>query len=177
MKINFKGPSYFLPIGSQRSIFERTDAAMPGVYLWTVRSNDLYWVNYVGISESSIVQRMAEHFRSYFKGEYTIYDSEAFRQIAKRQIYRGNTNPAEFRQQFKKIALDLIPLLESYQVFYAVLQMEKQSLERIESTLILRLQESAQAKQFLDNARPSRTDGVPVDIDLEWPGDCKVVGL
>lgn len=79
--------------------------------------------------------------------------------------------------QFKKIALDLIPLLESYQVFYAVLQMEKQSLERIESTLILRLQESAQAKQFLDNARPSRTDGVPVNIDLAWPGDCKVAGL
>jgi hypothetical protein len=177
MNIEFEGPASFLPVGEGRSIFEQPDAAMPGVYLWTVPDDTCFRVNYVGISESSIVQRMAEHFRSYFKGAYTIYDSAFFGKFAKTPVYGGNANPAEFRRRFGEIAPHLIAMLGSYRLFYAVLPMDKRSLERIESTLILRLQKSDRAKAFLDNARPSRTDGVPMDIRLAWPRDCEVAGL
>ncbi len=177
MKIELKGPVAFMPTPNLQSIFECPDAGAPGIYLWTVFTSDTYWVNYVGISEGCIVQRISEHFRSYFKGEYTIYDSAKFRTLEKSTVYGGNRDPSEFRQRFSELSNHIIPMLFVYRVFYAPCQMNRQTLEQMESTLILRLQGDPNAKEFLDNARRSRTDGVPIDLDVSIPEGHTIMGL
>jgi hypothetical protein len=179
MKIELKGPFTLLPKAGFRSVVEQPDAAGAGIYLWTVFYNDFYWVNYVGISTQCIVKRMFEHFSLFFTGKYKIYDAVKFQQREKTPVYE-NCDANEFKKQYPEIVKNLVPMLLAYHVFYyAVDSMnDRHFLEQIESTLIRRLQSASDdVRNFLDNIRISRADGVPVDLEVSFPGNCKIMGL
>lgn len=88
--LEWRGPRALWSSDLSRCILLDSDAVEPGLYLWTVKVGSEYWVNYVGMSGTSIAQRQRVHIEEFLCGHYWIYDANSLSQGRKEAIYDPN---------------------------------------------------------------------------------------
>jgi hypothetical protein len=152
MELMWYGPCSVFPDDLKCSVFSHPLAGQPGIYLWTVNSNGLYHVNYVGISDRSIAYRIATHVSAYFAGKYKVYDSAELANLNNRDpaIIYPTAETADFRAHYARVLPHIIGCLGTYTIFFCpLIPSYDQELKDIESALIKQLGGPRQG--FLDN--------------------------
>jgi len=173
MQFNLQGPFSLLPF-KEKSI---CDIHKPGVYLWCVKYQNQYHVNYVGIS-NDIGYRQIKHLEYFLTGKYTIYHPSEFTQLKKTEVYSPVVDSfvKNYLQNFNTIKDLLIPFLELFQMFYFEVPNNEHNLKMIETSIIQSLKLS-QTNNFLDNRRteyPTK-DNTPFEFEILTSED--IVGI
>ncbi|MBS4027074.1 MAG: hypothetical protein KGZ58_00435 [Ignavibacteriales bacterium] len=153
LNIKWEGPFSLFENQDCESIFSSDKLKSPGLYLWTIPYNDSYLVNYVGISATSILDRLETHIVHYLSGRYTIYDPEKFQNGIKERIYCPSGRVRDFLNNNLPLSQIIFPLLKTFKLLIAPVEQEKRILERIESSIIKILRKDNVACGFLDNQR------------------------
>lgn len=134
--ITFYGPYAFLKTNGLLSIFELS--LKKGVYVWTVPFNNKELIHYVGITDRTFGERMAEHLKGYLSGEYGINDPRELQKGRRVRIWNGLWRGADI-EDFKKRHNELFPkmlsLLKIYKIYVAPLDCEIRLMERIEAAI------------------------------------------
>ena len=99
-EINWIGPYSIFPKGDIKSIFNCEDFKLKGVYLWTIKHDNSYLVNYVGITSKSFIERLIEHLNNYYSGKFDIYDSKSFLKGIKHKIYSPLESLSVFLEKY-----------------------------------------------------------------------------
>lgn len=155
---NWDGPYSFIPTAGIPWMYESIVAKTAGVYLWTVRKDDEFLVNYVGVGISSMLMRQEQHITLYLHGDYTFYDSKDLSKGKKREVYNAATGYKEFFRQLEYYQAEVRKQLLAMSVVFAPFEgSDASQLIRIESALISALRECDEVTvDFLDNARLSK---------------------
>jgi hypothetical protein len=156
-RINWEGPFSWVSDQGITWIGHATVARGPGLYLWTVPDQSKYWINYVGISASSIGERQLSHLRSYLSGEYVIYVPKELAERRKQVAYDPKEGLEVFLERYLFLAKTIYEQLSVIRIFVAPMEGSKAMLETLESLIINSLKaDNGEISAFLDNYRPSR---------------------
>ena len=60
-----------------------------GIYIWTIPWSKRYLTNYIGETGTSFAKRLLGHRRSYYTGEYRVYDLHEFLKSNRKIIWGG----------------------------------------------------------------------------------------
>lgn len=161
-ELKWIGPYSFLPIGDAASVLESESSHVSGVYLWTIMKDERYLINYVGKSKDSIRSRHYGHIRHFFDGESYVYDSNKFTNGLMETIHNPNQGLRHYFENYEHLSKNVYEILRSYSVFFAPIDSDNETIERIESALIRCLRKDEGAN-FLDN---KRTRSEPSEDDL-----------
>ena len=155
--IIWQGPYTLLADSTLPSILDCSDAAHPGIYLWTIPLGDCYLINYVGISSDNVANRQIHHLKEHMSGSYLVYDPDALARGVKDEIYGPADGFDKFISLIEADAGRVISHLRCFSIFFAKLKLSKVELERIESAIIEALRAHGDVvESFLDNRRISR---------------------
>lgn len=173
MKIEILGPYDFLPfqIGG-KSLYGEELTVKPGIYFWAFQIEGEYWINYIGISESSIAKRQSGHLSKFLSAEYDVYNYEA---LMSGRIEKAYT-PSDGREKFKTNLNQLEKVLQNLSFYFAPIETETSILKRIETAFICRYRESGTDSKILDNGNVSRyrrQDEEPVHLEITFPKGLK----
>lgn len=154
--ITFGGPYSFFPNSENESIFSCSENYYNGIYLWTIKVENGYKVYYVGIAINSFINRFLSHLNLYYDGSYTIHDPNILQKSEKQILYSPSNNESKTINHYSK---DLFVFLNSLSIFIGPIDKNKETLEKIESTIItdLKSYEKQNGFQILDNMRLSRS--------------------
>jgi hypothetical protein len=156
IQLKLEGPFSIFPTDSIKSVFEMDVANSPGIYLWTIPYENKYLANYVGITTKSFNQRFARHIEDLYAGKSVIYDTYDFINAKKTKIYFPTANVADFPNKYRDITAKIYDYVKSFCLFVAPLELKKEYLKRVESSIILNLQSNENvSKSFLDNLKIS----------------------
>lgn len=158
------------PFGSTRGgfplVFDRPEAASPGLYLWTVALPEGHLVAYVGKTDRSLAQRLREEVEYHLGGRDGFWDVELYRRGGRRRI---DAPPSGVDVQLREI-------LGVCSVFIAPASVSPPLLERLESGVIRHLRQAGeQCNQFLANRRCLAPSGPGMTVPMTF--DSKVIGL
>jgi hypothetical protein len=174
--INWKGPFSWISGQGMPWIGHATVAKGPGLYLWTIPDESKYWINYVGISTSSISERQLSHLRSYLSGEYVIYVPGELAKRRKQVAYDPKEGLDMFLERYMSLAKAMYEQLSLFRLFMAPIREKKAMLETLESVIINSLRaDNGETAAFLDNYRPSRR--VKGKARVQHYCECHLVGL
>ena len=137
-----------------------------------MQTNAGYLVNYVGITNNTISNRLQDHLSCYCRGLYTIYEPELFKEGKKKIIHQPTDSILEFLPKIKLLIPKLELQLKAFSIFIAEVDSDKGWLERIESGIISELRQYSQiTRDFIDNARLSKfiEDKDKIEILLSYP--------
>lgn len=173
IKIDWEGPFSVCSFGLDKSIFDSEQNELKGIYLWTIKTHKGYLVNYVGITNKSFRQRFATHIEYLYSGKSIIHNLDLFLNGIREPIFKPSGNIVHFMNNYEKISQHLVEYIKCFSVFIApVKDLNKQVLERIESSLILALRRHEESKKILDNIKISRyiTDNEEkLNIEMKMP--------
>lgn len=173
MEIVFSKLYSFSPLGSNEFILNQPEFNKPGMYLWLIKFNNEYLVNYVGISYKKVIDRLESHITNYLSGQYTIWDPINLRKGVRNEVYDAYLpNAIEvFLTKYKEISLRLDALLKSFEISICLFSKEKnRTMDRVESALAYYLKEN-QKPNILDNLKFTqiRKDEKEIDIKVVLP--------
>jgi hypothetical protein len=175
-RINWEGPFSWVSDQGITWIGHATVARGPGLYLWTVPDESKYWINYVGISTTSIGERQLSHLRSYLSGEYVVYAPSELAKRKKQVAYDPKEGLNVFMERYLSLARIIYEQLSLFRLFIAPMEGKKATLETLESMIINSLRaENGEIAAFLDNYRPSRH--VAGTTRIQHSCECQLVGL
>jgi hypothetical protein len=162
------GPYSFLPNQNVPWMYDSATSAQRGIYLWTINIQKEIRVNYVGMSGSSMLSRQQEHLRMFLTGHYSIYDSAKLQIGEKKPALCGSKGMQKFLKSYDESSKLIFSQLKIMNVHFAAFpETETLTLKRIESTLITKLRETEDTREFLDNPRLSiKLDESKKDIDV-----------
>lgn len=166
LSLQLNGPIKLLElINSKNDNLEK-----PGLYFWTVKKEEKYLINYVGVSALNIKDRQIQHIKSYLCGDYTIYDAVSLRKGIIKPIYTPNNSIEDLITNMHEYVREIVSNLEIFEYFYTPIEKNKFFLEILESEIINLIRKSNDPnKQFLTNYRLSRlkTEDLKIEIIFE----------
>lgn len=134
IEINWKGPYSWPKYESINGLPEIPKN--PGIYIQAVEYNEGYLIFCAGISRRPIPTRFKEHSRSYFKGEYNIFDIDLMKQGVRKSIWQGwgwtPEKKAQFEENKEFFQNGVNNQLSNFRVFVADIGLEPRLLERLE---------------------------------------------
>jgi hypothetical protein len=175
-KVSWHGPLSL--VENENSVFRESVSEKPGLYLWTVKFQDGYLVNYVGMTKNSIATRLQEHISQFLCGGYWIYDPEQLSQGELKVLYKPSGSVLDFLPRYVSLSQNIHSMLKTYAVFIAEVDGTKEWLERIESGVIKNINKAnSKSEAFLDNEKISRF--VPEDqrVSIAMHSNEKIIGL
>lgn len=117
-EVKFKGP--FGLHGLTDSVFARSEAGQPGIYLWTYEFNRSDRIHRIGVADDSLAASQATLLGALLTGKMTIYASAERESGSLRPCYRPGDgaqafadNFAEAHSQWQAIRVMIAPLPES----------------------------------------------------------------
>jgi len=157
-KLAFSDPIPFIDVAAIDSMFQDDkgkDLKKSGIYLWAIRKDDKYYVNYVAMAQD-IPDRLKSHIGFFLSGGYMIHAPENLRDLNNTvPLYKsfiGGKNLERFLPRLPAIAYDIKRLFEPMEVFVAPLPADNDVLYTIEWALIDRLKDKP-GGEILDNER------------------------
>jgi hypothetical protein len=171
--LDFQGP--FKLCGTEgKLLFSREEAQLAGIYLWTVRFQDGFLVNYVGETKTSFHKRMKDHMIQCMGGNYRICDAEWLLKGERKILWNGmwrkgtrNLMPV-FVERYVELAPKIKAYLQVLDIFVAPVQVDKRIRRRIEGAIAFSLrQKLAPVGSFIteDVRYLSRKDGeTPIQV-------------
>uniref|UniRef100_A0A7V2ZIF9 GIY-YIG domain-containing protein n=1 Tax=Ignavibacterium album TaxID=591197 RepID=A0A7V2ZIF9_9BACT len=156
LNLKWEGPFYFQNIRADKSVFESPISQQKGIYLWAVKKDEHYLINYVGITSKSFNERFMKHIEDMYCGKSIIYDFELLQKGNKKPIYIPTGSVLDFAKIHKEIAPIINDYLNLFSLFLLPIKSSKNVLERIESAIIINLKNNSNVSSFLDNYKPSR---------------------
>jgi len=76
-------------INRTNSLFMDSVADEPGIYLWAIKSNEKYLVEYVGETKYSFKQRTKEHLIQVLGGHYRSLDTDYYESGQVKVLWNG----------------------------------------------------------------------------------------
>lgn len=190
LELQWRGPFRFVGIGSD-VIFNRLEAKLGGVYLWTIPLEGQYLTHYVG-QTGGFAKRFRESEQWYRGGLQKIYDSGEFAMgiLKKPYLMEGyygrdpkikSARKVEFTRRAKELEPHLQKMKSLIHFFVAPVE-EKRLRERIEAAIYYRLSGSpGKIRLFLEEGvknyygmRPERGE-VPIIVKMRFPQ--QIMGL
>lgn len=122
---------YFLgpfSVNRSNSIFMDPVADEPGIYLWAVRSQGRFLVEYVGETGKSFRQRTKEHMIQVLGGNYRSLDPDYYDRNEVRVLWNGMWRKGtrdklnEFIAAYPELAPKIVQYVESIHLFVAPLK-------------------------------------------------------
>jgi hypothetical protein len=166
IRINLNGPYSWLENTEVLWIGDMPENDKGGIYLWTVKHDDYYLVNYVG-QANTFGNRLNEHLLAFRNGEYWVYKADKFARGIKEKIY-DSVNYTQ--DDFKKVKKELEKMLGHILIFVAAVDVDDKRLrERIESSLYYHLKKEGH-EDFLDNdekklhGKGEKEEGLTVNV-------------
>ena len=117
----------------------------PGIYLWTILTDDGELIYYVGETGRSFSQRMHEHYKEHAAGAYHLNELTAFRRGDRVTVWEGlyGRGRSAFRQEsvrrFCEFAQTIAALTEIYRFYLAPLECDARLRQRIEAAIATHL--------------------------------------
>jgi hypothetical protein len=148
--LQWQGPYAMFPNSDIELIYDRHDAQGPGVYLWTIKSGNEYWVHYVGESKK-VIKRQREHVIEYLGGGYWLYDPEQFAAGVLVPWYKSTENITTFLNQYEILSKVAVAMISQFRIFYVSLADTNLSTKRVEGGLIRALKDNNETSSFIDN--------------------------
>ena len=145
--LDFSGP--FILCGDEGDLlFDHQEIAQrTGVYLWAVRFQDGFLVNYVGETGTSFYQRMKDHMIQCLGGNYRICEPTLFSQGKREILWNGmwRRGTRDLMPLFVSRYIELAPKIKEYleliRVFVAPVETTSRMRRRIEGTIAFSLRE------------------------------------
>lgn len=175
-RLDILGP-FNLENSSKTYLLNQKEFNGPGVYFWTIKKEDNYFVNYIGISSKDMKDRFFGHVKSYLIGKYDIYDQNKLNDLKIDKVYNVQENFEIFFNNLESNLNQIIKNLMSFSFFFANIKEEKNILELIESELITNIKNDESLKHFLSNYRPSRLKTEALDLKFEINSKAKIIGI
>jgi hypothetical protein len=137
--LEFVGPYKFW--GENNNIYSDSNKNLPGIYLWTFKTNIGYLIHYVG-QTTNFASRQKAQLINILGLNNGIFDaSEAVRgnlKIIWKGLWRDRKNES-FESELKAVYLnnktEIIDYIEAIDIFFALLDLPKQRREHIEGTI------------------------------------------
>jgi len=153
MDIELLGPFDYLPFKKEGvSLYNEKLIWKPGIYFWTYKIEDSYWINYIGITSVSIGERQSSHLSSFLTGNYDIYNINSLLNGKIEKVY----SPCNGNENFNKNFNHLEQQLDNLCFFFAPIDTESSILKRIETAFILHLRNTDENSKIFDNGSVSR---------------------
>lgn len=166
------------------NLFLHPKALGAGVYIWTVPVNQQHWGYYVGQTGTSFAQRHFEHLRSYFTGEYQIYEVEPFARGEKITVWEGAYGSRNrhklplFRSRFYDYALVAQSMISLFRFFLIPVSQGERMRERLEAAISGALRAANRpASDFQDQIQYHPTRKGEDTIEYEFWRPLPIVGL
>jgi len=148
-----------------------------GIYFWTIKKNDDYYVNYIGISSKDMKNRFLGHVKYYLVGKYDIYDQRKLDDLIVQKIYNVQNNFEIFFNNLEDNLNQAIKNLRGFSYFFSPIEKEKNILELIESELITNINKNESLKHFLSNYKLSRIKTDTLDLQIEINSQVNIMGI
>ena len=133
--IKLLGP-YKLFNENQNFIINQNLIDKAGIYLWTVKMNEIHLINYVGVSSKSIKDRLLQHIKYFLSGNYDIYETIDLENGILNKKYVPSEDYSNYLKNIDENLNSVLGNLRVFNFFYAPLQENKYLLELIESEII-----------------------------------------
>ncbi len=142
VSVQFKGPYAATDDGPHPCLFTADAAEACGVYIWTIEVSGEHRPWYVGQTQRGFALRTGEHLRSYFCGEYNVYDPEALARGENRVLWHPSTERATwpatlpaFIQHASSLTPKVLDLCRLVRFHVASLDGDKRLFERVEGAI------------------------------------------
>jgi len=164
---------------------ELFDEERPGLYLFTVKTNESYSVHYIGMSRS-LTSRIVGELRDYISGRYYLYNSDKLKLNIKEEDYHLKDYYEEFFSNLEKYQTIARNFLESISFFLCTFDKNTTYFnenttyfEIAESILISHIFSNKQDFLILDNSKKisKKIYGCGLSINNEFPKGVSVTGL
>lgn len=170
------GP-FNLEKGSDKYLLNQNRFNGAGIYFWTIKKNDNYYVNYIGISSKDMKNRFFGHVKSYLIGNYDICDQRKLDDLIIEKVYNVQDNFEIFFNNLEANLNQPIKNLMSFSYFFSPIEEEKKILELIESELITNIKKNESLKHFLSNYKLSRIKTDILDLQIEINSQVNIMGI
>ncbi|MFC1591344.1 hypothetical protein ACFL43_02350 [Thermodesulfobacteriota bacterium] len=169
------------------NLFYQDVSSKPGIYIWTVQTNEGCLVDYIGETGKPMLERSIEHLLDQYNGRYNIFDPKKLKEGKREHIWEGyhwrkKERPEKiklFYKDFEKYAEAIVDTFKDCQIFMAAFTAKARIRKRIESAIIKNIASKKDFSSSLQNP-PQRTivrndDEEP--IQLEITTDENILGL
>jgi hypothetical protein len=183
-QLDWNGPYRFFGQG-KAALLLNENSLTPGVYIWTVLVATEHWAYYIGETGKMFAQRHLDHLRSYFSGEYRIYDTAEFTEGKKSLVWggaygqRNRHKLSEFRDREKYFLKNVQEFVSLLNIFLISFPVDQRLRKRLEAALASELkgQPGLVGKFQDDDIRydPTRADESPISCNFVRP--LPIVGL
>jgi hypothetical protein len=143
IKLEFIGPYKFF--GKENIVFKNELKYLPGIYLWTFKTNKGYLIHYIGQTERFAI-RQKQHLISILGLDYGIFDAVEAIDGKQKIIWNGlwrDKGYKLFEKEIKNVYLHetskVIEYIESIDIFFADFDEKKQIRKYIEGLIGLNL--------------------------------------
>lgn len=173
IKLKMKGP--FSLIGS-KNLFTIPDNHSSGIYFFTIRVENRYLIEYVGITTRNFKDRFVEHIRELLSGGYQLYDFQKLRNRKSFVVWKGRYGKdtddiTVFLNNYQQFSQIIKQQLQELKIFLIPIDTKKRILERIEGKIyqILRKNNDEQIMTFIKGVRsnPRREDEESMKVQIE----------
>lgn len=147
-KLYFQGP---YSINSNNSIFDDDIAREKGIYLWTAKCSNQYFIEYIGETSTSFNQRTKEHMIQVLGGNYRIPDTSSYHSKEVKVIWNGmwrigtREKLGEFINSYVELAPKIVEYINSLNIFIAPINIEGYKRKVIEGALASQIKNQPEA--------------------------------
>lgn len=176
VQLSWEGP--FKLTGSREdNLLLCPSALQAGIYIWSVLIDGQDVAYYVGETGKTFAERHLEHFRSYFDGEYKVYDPVPYRNGQKTYLWDGALGPRNkhklpaFRERFDELGPKVQEILEELRFYLIPVAGGVRVRQRIEAYISRAIRENSPSElNFQDSEvryRPCKKGEPPLHVVLD----------
>jgi len=160
----------------EKILFNIPDSNSSGIYFFTIRVNNRYLIEYVGITTRRFKDRFLEHIRELLSGGYKLYDFQKLKNneqfvVWNRRYGKDTDDIAVFLNNYQSFSKIIKQQLQELKIFLIPFNTEKRILERIEGAIyqILIKNNDERVMTFIKGVRsnPTRKDEDSINIMIE----------
>lgn len=154
MKYHFKVNGPFRLEG-ENNLFKSSLAELNGIYLWAIKVDGHFLINYIGETGLSFKQRMKEHLIQIMGGNYRIPDPKDLRHGKETILWNGlwrkgeRDNIAEFILKYEFLAPVIKEYIQMIEVFLIPMKVETRKRRLIEGNMASHLRSQPHSKSCL----------------------------
>lgn len=148
-----------------------------GIYIFTIKIDKKYVIEYVGITARKFQQRFLEHIKEILSGGYVLYDLEKMKSVGddffvwNGRFGKNREKMSDFFKNYNNLSKVIKKQIEAFEIFTIPLKADKRILEIIEGEFykVLRKDSNKITKKCLDgvNSSPIREGEKELFVKIE----------
>jgi len=141
VSVSFAGPFSWEATANSACLRDAKEFGEYGIYLWTVRLDNGYLINYVGETGDSFKERLRQHHREMFAARYYVYSAAEFARGEKVVLWPGRyavtdrKSDEECLASRERLSHSVREMLLVLRFFLAPLSCDRRTRQRIEAAL------------------------------------------